>query len=226
MRIILNFADRPDREKLISFIYDTISISDELYAKQLHDNGLALRMEKAIRRYKPFVFSVPYKSGKNGNGYAVKISLEDSIPELIYHFIAGLSQSSPSKVRVINRLVSFDTKHQFFLISPVVVSDCQGYRPVYLTDPYDSRYSEILKSNLINKYIALQGHPPVNNDIEFLWHETRPAVQKYKCKSLPALWGSICLRGSVELIRIAYNMGIGNKNGAGFGMLELQTNFS
>ena len=118
-------------------------------------------------------------------------------------------------------------------LSPVVASVSVPGRsvPKYLR-PHDAEMSERLRHNLIGKHSALFGHAPQDGQLKIEWdakylesrkHEKHPGTKLIAYKDIRIV-GVVCpftMTGSAELMRTAYEAGLGEKNAAGFGMVEV-----
>jgi CRISPR-associated endoribonuclease Cas6 len=118
-------------------------------------------------------------------------------------------------------------------LSPVVSSVSVPGRdaPKYLR-PHDAEMSERLRQNLVGKHRALFGSAPQDDRLTVEWdakylesrkHEKHPGTKLIAYKDIRIV-GVVCpftMTGSTELMRTAYEAGLGEKNAAGFGMIEV-----
>lgn len=105
--------------------------------------------------------------------------------------------------------------------------------PRYLRPADGAALSEAVRVNAVRKYRALHGKEPGRNDLTLTLSQAyldRDAHGGTKKITLSGSGGSIdvigtlaplTLKGSPELIQIAYECGLGEKNSSGLGMLEV-----
>lgn len=122
---------------------------------------------------------------------------------------------------------------RFRCLSPVVASVSQpGSRaPKYLR-PSDSEMSERLRQNLLGKHRALFGIAPHDDSLRIEWdagylrsraNDKHPGTKLIAYKDIRIV-GVLCpfaMTGSTELMRLALEAGLGEKNAAGFGFVEV-----
>lgn len=122
---------------------------------------------------------------------------------------------------------------RFRCLSPVVASVSQpGSRaPKYLR-PGDSEMSERLRQNLLGKHRALFGRAPTDDSLRIEWdtkylqsrrNDKHPGTKLIAYKDIRIV-GVLCpfaMTGSMELMRLALEAGLGEKNAAGFGFVEV-----
>ncbi|WP_456329763.1 CRISPR-associated endoribonuclease Cas6 [Archaeoglobus sp.] len=115
-------------------------------------------------------------------------------------------------------------KEKFVTLSPIAVTtvERQGYsrRSVDLY-PSDARFYEILKRNLVKKYVALHGKEPENDELNIEPISVKPKRLRVKntfhrCSEMVFL-----AEGSRELLEVGYKAGFGAKNSMGFGMVKV-----
>lgn len=126
----------------------------------------------------------------------------------------------------------------FRMISPLTVSvpeERNGkFIPHYLR-PFDERLNDTLRKNILNKYKSLNGTLPENTNFDCYLDEKfildRGGPEKIS-KLITVKEGKggetkvrgfmcpITIEGNPELIKLAYESGLGEKGSMGFGMLE------
>jgi len=105
-------------------------------------------------------------------------------------------------------------------------------RTVFLTTDDPVGFSEGVRRNLINKYIAVHGHAPTDDRLELRFDEKY--LTRLKSQGKPAtklisihdiqVRGVLCpftLTGSPLLMKTGYSAGFGEKNSLGFGMSKV-----
>ncbi len=115
-------------------------------------------------------------------------------------------------------------KEKFVTLSPITVTtvEHQGYsrRSVDLY-PSDARFYEILRRNLVKKYVALHGREPEDAELRIKPISVKPKRLRIKntfhrCSEMVFL-----AEGSRELLDVGYKAGFGSKNSMGFGMVKV-----
>ncbi len=160
----------------------------------------------------------------------------------LHAFASGLLQSGEMRVgEAIFPVASVETLPNPELsptmrgrcLSPVVASvGVPGRSACKYLRPGDPEMSERLRQNLLAKHRALFGKPPEDESLRLEWDakylESRKN-QKHAGTKLIAykdihIVGVVCpftMTGSTELMRTALEAGLGEKNAAGFGMIEV-----
>lgn len=175
------------------------------------------------------------------------------LPEGVEHFIKGLFRNHQfqlgdniSKVdfiiREVEKLPEIEFSHsmRFNTLSPLVISRTGGSesRHARYLSPVEEKFGELLTGNLINKYVALaeSGLAEVRNREEFvngavkmeLAGQPRQKLVKIKAGTpeqvfLKGFLFEFRLTAPVELMRIGYYGGFGEKNSLGFGCCDILT---
>ncbi len=172
------------------------------------------------------------------------------IEEALQHLIIGIFEKEELYIdREYNRFTVeqvealpepvWERGMKFRMLSPTTVSlpDTKDGR---LGDHYlfhdDPRLSECLRKNILNKYKSLHGMPPADDsfdctlDEKFIWDAkgrgrkiSRLITIKEGKEDETKVRGFMCpvtIEGNPELIKLAYESGLGEKNSLGFGMIE------
>ncbi len=134
---------------------------------------------------------------------------------------------------------TFKNKMKFKCLSPIVVSkgkEKNGQFYEHYFRPLEPDLSESIRKNLISKYHTLRHTLPENQELEFqidmeylkkrggeekiskLIHIKEGTSEETRVKAFET---PFYLSGSPELMKIAYECGIGHKNSMGFGMVEV-----
>lgn len=128
---------------------------------------------------------------------------------------------------------------KFLCLSPIVVSNYGSKEDEkqiqHYIRPDEPEFPEAIRKNLIQKFITVYKTPPQNQEMSFSWEKTyiqRKGGYNKISKLITICEGDPCetkvkafmapfyLSGSAELIHIAYECGIGEKNSMGFGMIK------
>lgn len=241
IQIMLKFHDKLMLPIQYNNIFQAIILKwlgDENYQKFIHDTGY----EYNKRRYKMYSFSrlegafrmnrenktityfdqgkfiVSSSDDKFLNYIVNKVILEDEI------FIHN-QRVSVEEVRCFNKKLKSGDK--IYTKSPIVAYSTfehDGSKKTYYYSPMEKDFETILRRNLINKFnAAYEKEPgsdefsikPINNP------KLRESTVVYKGTIIKGWSGEFIVEGSEELLNMAYNAGIGSKNGQGFGCVEI-----
>jgi CRISPR-associated endoribonuclease Cas6 len=233
--------------ELSSFIYRTIAHADQAYSLWLHENGFRLNG----KQFKLFTFSnllVPlYKIDKEAGRIRIESDritwLVSFLPDVATEkFVHGLFSEQVFQIGDKKSVVQFRVEQIEALPSPVFEPEmrfkmlspaCIPYRtemrqhPEYVS-PEHPETAGIVLNNLLNKYHTFY-HKPYEGNSDFVFQITnQPKAKLIKIKAgLPAetfIKGYVFefkMKTSRELMRIAYEAGIGEKGSQGFGMVEI-----
>jgi len=110
-------------------------------------------------------------------------------------------------------------------ISPIFVSvdetGADGRRIKHHVRAEDGRFASRVVANLREKYRALVGDEPEDDDLEFRFIEApRSQLVQYKGTNHKCYMGRFALSGDPRLIRLAWEAGLGEANSKGFGMIR------
>ena len=91
------------------------------------------------------------------------------------------------------------------------------------------QFSDVVRRNLLRKHQILHGHPPADDrfhltfDADYLARDKNGGTKKitYKEIEIVGAQAPFTVTGSPELMRIGWECGMGEKNAAGFGMVEV-----
>ena len=205
-------------DNIQKWIYFLIANTNPELSKAIHDKGYTVN--KNFKPIKPFVFSRLYQTKY---GPALKISTP--VPEIIF----ALSKSLASKPELHNqtkdtvlKVASIDVQQfrntvKFFTLSPIILKTGGDYTMLSNAN----KVYETIKFNLIKKYQAIYGREIKNPVLGIKIKEPFVfAKQNYKNYKIKGIVGEITLYGDEDLIRVAYECGLGAKNACGFGCIE------
>jgi CRISPR-associated endoribonuclease Cas6 len=102
--------------------------------------------------------------------------------------------------------------------------DHWGKKKTYYYSPQEKEFQELLRGNLLKKYKAFYKKEPKDCNLEITSINSRSSDQKiliYKGTVIKGWMGIFEIKGSPELIRFAYEAGLGSKNSQGFGCFEI-----
>jgi len=134
----------------------------------------------------------------------------------------------------------FITNMKFNCLSPITVSakhEHRGKEATYYIRPGDPQLGAAIRKNLAQKFQTIYQQTPDDDQLTFSLDEDyiqrkggydrisklitikegEEAETQIKCFIAP-----FALQGSIELMRVAYECGIGEKTSQGFGMIEVR----
>lgn len=234
---------------LTGVIYSFLEQGDAEYARFLHDDGyLASQDERDHRRFKLFVHS-PLRSRRRrvagsvlqlGPGTAEWL-ISSPVDDFLTSFAVGLMAAGEldlGRMRIpivmVQTLTAPDMREtmRFTCVSPIVVSVTERQNGVVHTRylvAEDAEFSERVRQNLLAKYSALRGGAlPADDrfslcfDQDYLARHRATKLVEYKGIRVRGMLAPFEVQGSPELMQIGYHAGFGEKNAAGFGMVEVE----
>jgi CRISPR-associated endoribonuclease Cas6 len=233
--------------ELSAWIYRTIHRSDADFATWLHEQGYSYEG----RRFKHFTFSnikVPQRRIEGDRLHVlsdqVEMQLGFGLPDSMQHFIQGLFQEQ--RMAIGDRISRADFVVQgvevlpepplsgntrFRTLSPVCITEGidgdVGRSGTYL-GPDHPHYGDLLGENLKRRFASLFPDRPLpEKPVRFtlaseprsrLVHIKAHTAQETRVRGF-AFQG--VLTGPEELLRIAYDSGLGEKGSLGFGCVEV-----
>jgi len=228
---------------LSSAVYATIGYASPGFSTFLHDRGFIADG----KQFRLFTFSSLCGRVLERTSFGllmqspIELLCSSPVPEFVRGVTEGALQVGVLRIGEIELPVGrvetlpdpeFSSRMLFRPLSPITVStgrvDPDGkMRATYLS-PEEPAFFEHLANNLIRKYEALNGQPPDNPGVKFrLASELMPA--RGRLSKLIDIKGikvrgwlvPIQAEGNPELLHLAYETGLGEKNSAGFGMMEV-----
>ena len=130
------------------------------------------------------------------------------------------------------RIPRFRPEMYFRCLSPITMStkrEYEGKQAMHYCLPEDPAFSELIRQNLIRKHEAIHGRAPHDDTLTFTFDEAYIRKRQGRVTRLVdyrgiKIRGVLCpfnVSGSVALIQTGYECGFGDKNSAGFGMVEV-----
>lgn len=222
------------RTNLTQVIYKTLEKASPKYSQWLHDEGFQIKTKK----FKLFVYSDlqlwRHQTVKEGLMIFAPITwiLSSPDPNFVKLLVEGIRKDERklklfgNHFNVIDMLPistpTFPESFIFHTLSPVVVSTHNPEKsplPIYLS-PDNPDFALGLEKNLLAKWEAYYKKPNPNQKFGIrVWRPERKLVRVFDI-NVRAWHLKVQLWGSRELIRFAYEVGLGEKNSMGFGMLE------
>lgn len=228
---------------LVGVIYRFLAESNSEYADFLHDEGY----HAAEKRFKLFTFSQLMAKHRQIAGEQIHFRstltwfVSSQVEQFLSHFADTLLTQGilslgehPLKILdvTIPRSPQFRSEMDFRCLSPIVMSAVRahdGQRRTHYCLPDDPQLSELIRQNLIRKHEAIHGCTPQDDRLSFHFDDAYIRRKQGRVTRLVdfkgiKIRGILCpfrVSGSVALIRIGYECGFGDKNSAGFGMVEV-----
>lgn len=229
--------------QLASGIYRFLAESDPEYASFLHNEGYTV----AEKRFKLFTFSQLMAEHRRITGEKIYFgstltwSVSSPVERFLSHFAdtlltEGRLSIGRHRLRIrdvtVPRIPRFRSEMRFRCLSPIVMSTVRernGKQAMHYCLPDDPAFSELIRQNLIRKHQAIYGRVPHDNTLTFSFDEAYIRKRQGRVTRLVdykgiKIRGVLCpfnVSGSVALIQTGYECGFGDKNSAGFGMVEV-----
>ena len=246
MRILIEFSSNCTIKIPVGYnYYFQSAIYKMLSNYNIHDE------KEGGRNYKFFTFSRPigdYEYLANEKVLAFKnnvkwiISAFDKkfLEELIKSFLDNESikildqrlVSSSIKIEKIPEPEVFNKVTPIKMLSPVTTYSTlyngNKKRKTYYYSPFENDFSIKIKENLLRKFKSLNKKLPDNKEFEVKAIKPKKEWEKivnYKGTVIKGWMGRYQLKGNPELIKLAYDTGIGSKNSQGFGCFEIKEDF-
>ncbi len=219
---------------LQGFIYRNLS---KTIARSVHNSGYRL----GKRAFRLFTFSRLYGKFQRSNNeliYNGKCSLWVASPvtEILESFASSLARKGiitlgKNACQITAIEVPFQGEYPSEILvrtlSPITVYstlyDSNKRKKTYYYTPFEKEFPELIKANLIKKFKVLNSESPVPEKFEIKPEKVSNQnhhIVFYKKTVVKAWSGIYRLSGSPELIKIAFDCGLGAKNSQGFGMIE------
>lgn len=243
MRLILTLNSKKEiilplsyNEILQGFIYNNIEKS---IAEQIHNRGFIF--EK--RRFKLFTFSRLIGKTKIEKDFfkiipPFKFVISSPYNEILQSLADNIVKECELKLGdnrlyidsiAVNYVTEINESVHIKMLSPVTVystfSTPDGRKKTYYYNPKEREFSELIRQNIIKKYIAFYGEKPPSEEFTVEPLKIRREDEKiisYKGFIIKGWMGRYRLSGAKELLQLAYDAGIGAKNSQGFGCFEVE----
>ena len=225
-------------------IYRIIGNSDAEFSARLHDNGYTLNG----KRFKLFTFSnllVPCGINRERERLIPKRDIAtwyvSFLPERgTKEFVQGLFEHQTIQIAdrisgvqyVVRELqlmpeLEYDSEMEFDTLSPVCVSARNERGKMDYLSPTDSRYELALLTGLLARYNIIHGQPFAGDPYCHLELTSEPRSSLVKVKAdtpqetrVRGYRYRFRIELPPELMRIAYESGLGEKGSMGIGMIE------
>ena len=228
---------------LTGVIYRFLAESDPEYASFLHNEGYITDQ----KRFKLFTFSQLMAERRRITGARIHFgsTLTWSVSSPVETFLSHFADTLLSEGRLtlgrhqlqvrdvtVPRIPRFQSEMWFRCLSPIVMSTVRerdGKQVMHYCLPDDPAFSELVRQNLIRKHEAIHGRPPSYDALTLRFDENYIKKRQgrvtrlidYKGIKVRGVLCPLHVSGSRELMQIGYECGFGDKNSAGFGMVEV-----
>ena len=238
MRISLAFESNESINLPISYNHMLQSLIFKIVSKKLpgfHDGGPCLNN----RQFRPFVFSrIKGKHVIHNNQIKfdppISFSVASPYDEIIQ--VIGNQFLKSEELDIIGRklkLVRIEVRDQkvkespvkVITLSPITIRSTlitpEGKRKSYYYNPFEKDFEAQIKANLLRKAKAI-GLELLSNEFSIKpIGKMKQRIIKYKGFIIIAWDGRFEVLGNTELIKLAFNWGLGSKNAQGFGMIKI-----
>ena len=228
---------------LTSAIYQFLRLSDPEYAHFLHEDGYIA----GDKRFKLFTFSQLMARKRQIMGdqiyFRSQVTWYVSSPQEAFlgSFAASLMEDGRLRVghqylRVVDveipRAPRFHQNMKFRCLSPITIStkrERNGKLVMHYCLHDEPEFSELVRQNLIRKHEAIYRYRPRDDsfsmefDPEYISRRKGRITRLIRFKDVD-IRGVLCpfhACGSPELMFVGYECGFGDKNSAGFGMVDI-----
>ena len=228
---------------LAGVIYRFLAESAPKYASFLHEEGY----RAAEKRFKLFTFSQLMAERRRITGANIHFGstltwyVSSPVERFLSHFAdtlltEGSLSLAQHQLRIrdvtVPRTPSFQPQMHFRCLSAITMStkrERDGKQVMHYCLPDDSALSELIRQNLIRKHEAIHGHAPHDDTLTFSFDKSYIDRRKgrvtrlvdYKGIKIRGIMCPFHVSGSIPLIQTGYECGFGDKNSAGFGMVEV-----
>ena len=217
---------------LSSLIYNRIADSD--LAKRLHSSNSFKFFTFSQINVKQPTFNKNGIIAKNG---IISFYLSSPSDKLIKNFTSGFLENKINflneKMNILNvemiRMPSFNNKMKFNTISPIIIRskrEINGDIKIWDLAPSDEFFKR-LEKNLIKKYCNYNKIDQTNKQLNAyseMANVKRKRIRINKGNQTTyhrAYLMDLVLEGDNDLIKFAYDAGLGEKNSMGFGMIDM-----
>lgn len=245
MRITIEFSSNGEirlpihyNHILQGFLYK--NLSDKDYRNFLHQQGYWVDN----KQFKLFTYSrlqgqfkMYQKENEIGFFPPFKLVVSSAVEQFITDLaetliktdfnIMGKQRAEVSSISV-HKNPAFSDRVQVKMLSPMVAYSTvmdEGKKRTEYYSPWQTRFSEIAKENLLRKYEILYGDRPENQEFKItpngMQEQKFARIINYKGTYIKSYAGIYWLKGNPELIGVAYDTGLGSKNSMGFGCMEV-----
>lgn len=224
--------------QLCSFVYRRLKEEDETFTSFLHDRG--------YKGFKLFTFSQLFFDTHSVRGDRILIGegkgrwyISSCNEEFVRNFFSALLEKPFLEIETVRFEIEeisilpepeFSSEMSFVMLSPLVVSvpvEKDGKLLHKFLTPEDEKFEETLKQNLLKKYEAFYGEKAfgefqVRPDWDYINRKGKiTKLVRIKDIFVKGTVFPFSVVGDPKLIKFGYDVGFGEKNSLGFGMVEI-----
>jgi CRISPR-associated endoribonuclease Cas6 len=122
---------------------------------------------------------------------------------------------------------------QVYMLSPLTVYSTlpspNGRKYTYYYSPFEERFGELIKENLLKKHLLIHGGPPLTEEFSIRPLKVNDAdlkITRYRETIIKGWMGEYELCGDQALMQTALDAGLGSKNSQGYGCCMLKESVS
>jgi CRISPR-associated endoribonuclease Cas6 len=234
------------QEYLTAAVYAYVNAGDADYSRFVHDEGY---LADGGKRFKPFTHSwlrIP-NSRRQVTADRLRIApgtiawaVSSPLDEFLQPFASGLLRTGSlrigSEALVIDAVQVIGTPEissgmRMTCLSPMVASTRSEDGGTKYLRPMEDKtaFSEAIRKNVVGKFKALTGQEPPSKELAIAFDEdyltrSHGGTKKvtYKNIEVIGILAPFTITGSPELIKLAYESGLGSKTACGFGCVEVR----
>lgn len=223
---------------LQGFLYK--NLSDQDYREFLHHIGYR-EGNKVFRLFTYSRLQGKFKLNPKAEQISFQPPVELIISSSVEQFITDLAETliksdyrllGNNRVEVksinVHKSIQFGPEAKIKMLSPVVAYTTlhnDDLKYTYYLSPWRKQFIDIVKYNLLTKHEVIHGYLPDNQELSIIPNGNQEKkfekILNYKGTVIKGYAGIYWLKGSPELIRVAYDTGLGSKNSQGFGCWEV-----
>lgn len=245
MRITLDFQS--DQEVNLPIHYNNIlqaflykNLSDKDYQKFIHGTGYQIDNKK----FKLFTFSKllgKFKIHSDRGQISFYPPIKLVISSAVEQFITDLAETLIKTDNInlgknilqiasvsVHRNINLPEKVQIKMLSPMLAYSTTQQEDKKTTNyysPWQKAFVDIVHNNLLDKYELIYGQRLPNSEFSLIPNGSQEnkfkKIIEYKGTYIVAYSGIYWLKADPDLIKVAYDAGLGSKNSQGFGCWEV-----
>jgi len=244
----LSLADGNYAKWLHDYGYEHLATRNGETIKQDQAQGLQSpeHFSDKYKTVKPFVFSHPYLA-KNATGDVVMFKLASPDPEFMSVFALGAAKMmenspEPGNLGIAHISMASEPKiyssrestKQYFCLSPVIAQGKRDGKTHYCMNANDPDVAALLFRNITSKWWSVTGQnigqrfvrssfvdgSMEREPFEIVFDKPQAVINHIGREEIPAFMSRFTVRTTGRIHRAILELGLGQKNAMGFGMVE------
>lgn len=223
---------------LQGFLYN--NLSDRDYREFLHHTGYR-EGNKVFRLFTYSRLQGKFRMNQQSGQISFQSPVEIIVSSAVEQFITDLAETliksdsnslGRNRVEVksisVHRDIKFNNEVKIKMLSPTVAYTTlqnDDIKYTYYISPWKKQFVDIASKNLLTKHEIIHGFKPENQELKIIPNGNQEKkfekTLNYKGTIIKGYAGIYWLKGSPELIKVAYDTGLGSKNSQGFGCWEV-----